>query len=162
MSEFASHVGCLLSILKKRIFVFLSYWILQPSVRLCISVIFVFSVTQLLSYDSNLIAFAASNNSSSWTGALESHSTSSSVSLETFRTVIAADNEAEIYRRIHHLENCYYYNLPPQNNPGDYERLVREHFDQALSVSHYREILDREYFELQVLERKGLLQWWAL
>ncbi|GJW82995.1 hypothetical protein Tco_0273622 [Tanacetum coccineum] len=51
-----------------------------------------------------------------------------------------------------------YYNLPPQNNPGEYEGLVRDHLDQALNVPHYRNILDMEYFELTVLERKGLLQ----
>lgn len=51
-----------------------------------------------------------------------------------------AENEAEIYARIRNLENQHYYNLPPQNNPGDYERLVRDNFDQALTlnVSHYR------------------------
>ncbi|GKC87063.1 hypothetical protein Tco_1147712, partial [Tanacetum coccineum] len=51
-----------------------------------------------------------------------------------------------------------YYNLPPQNNPGEYEGLVRDHLDQALNVPHYRNIMDMEYFELTVLERKGLLQ----
>ncbi|CAL9238986.1 unnamed protein product [Arabidopsis halleri] len=46
--------------------------------RLSISIVFCFFLTQLLAYDSNLIAFAASNNaSSSWIGTLNSHSTSS-------------------------------------------------------------------------------------
>lgn len=85
-------------------------------------------------------------------------SSSSSESLATFRAQIAAENEAEIYQRIRILESRDYYNIPPQNNPGDYERLVREHFDQAIDVEHFRVILDREYFELQVLERKGILQ----
>ncbi|XLT04679.1 hypothetical protein HN51_043428, partial [Arachis hypogaea] len=56
------------------------------------------------------------------------------------------------------LENRDFYNLPPQNQPGEYEGLVRQHFDQALNVPHLREILDMEYFELTVLERKGILQ----
>ncbi|GJV58647.1 hypothetical protein Tco_1464747 [Tanacetum coccineum] len=66
-----------------------------------------------------------------------------------------------------------YYNLPPQNNPEEYEGLVRDQLDQALNVLHYRNILVMEYFELTVLERKGLLgrrttslrvrwNWWAL
>lgn len=85
-------------------------------------------------------------------------SSSSSESLATFRNVIAAANEAEIYNRIRALEGLQYYNLPPQKNPGEYESIVRDHFDQAVSVNHYREIYDQEYFELLVLERKGVLQ----
>lgn len=84
-------------------------------------------------------------------------SSSSSESLATFRAEIAAENEAEIYARIRSLQSRDYYNLPPQNNPGEYEGLVRDHLDQALNVPHYRNILDMEYFELTVLERKGLL-----
>lgn len=85
-------------------------------------------------------------------------SESSSESLWTFRNIIAAENEAEIYTRIRSIENEQYYNLPPQNHPGEYERLVREHFDQALNVDHFRSIWDREYVELQILEKKGFLQ----
>ena len=78
--------------------------------------------------------------------------------MATFRAEIAAENEAEIFARIRSLQTRDYYNLPPQNNPGEYEVLVREELEQALDVPHYRTILDREYFELTVLERKGLLQ----
>nr|YP_009974672.1 hypothetical protein JAA21_mgp29 [Helianthus grosseserratus]QNJ33633.1 hypothetical protein [Helianthus grosseserratus] len=85
-------------------------------------------------------------------------SSESSESLATFRAEIAGENEAEIFTRIRNLETQDYYNLPPQNNPGEYEVLVREEFEQALDVPHYRTVLDREYFELTVLERKGLLQ----
>ncbi|KAI3679247.1 hypothetical protein L2E82_51542 [Cichorium intybus] len=85
-------------------------------------------------------------------------SSSSSESLATFRAEIAADNEAEIYARIRSLQSRDYYNLPPQNHPGEYEGLVHENFEQAIDVAHYRAILDREYLELTVLERKGLLQ----
>lgn len=85
-------------------------------------------------------------------------SSSSSESLATFRGVIAAGNEAEIYERIRNLETRDFYNLPPQNQPGEYEGIVREHFDQALNVPHFRYIMDTEYFELTVLERKGVLQ----
>lgn len=56
-------------------------------------------------------------------------SESSSESLNTFRNVIAAENEGEIYRRIRLLENGQYYNLPPQNTLGDYPALVRENFN---------------------------------
>ncbi|KAL5099311.1 hypothetical protein RYX36_003638, partial [Vicia faba] len=60
-------------------------------------------------------------------------SSSSYKSLATFRNVIAAENEAEIYERIRVLENQHYYNIPPYNNLGDYSRVVQEHFDQVLN-----------------------------
>ncbi|KAJ0525263.1 hypothetical protein HanHA300_Chr09g0310021 [Helianthus annuus] len=85
-------------------------------------------------------------------------SSESSESLAMFRAEIAGENEAEIFTRIRNLETQDYYNLPPHNNPGEYEVLVREEFEQALDVPHYRTVLYREYFELTVLERKGLLQ----
>jgi len=88
--------------------------------------------------------------------ALESES--SSASLATYRNEIAAESEADIYNRIRHLEHMEYSNIPPQNNIGDYERLVREHFDQALNVDHYLEIGDKEFQELQLMEKKALLQ----
>lgn len=106
--------------------------------------------------DFDFISFFDNGAESSNLPALESES--SSASLSTYRNVIAAENEAEIYNRIRNLENNQYYNLPPQNNIGDYESLVREHFEQALNVDHYREIWDKEYQELQFLEKKGLLQ----
>nr|YP_010127597.1 hypothetical protein KQ602_mgp03 [Bougainvillea spectabilis]QPP04921.1 hypothetical protein [Bougainvillea spectabilis] len=106
-----------------------------------------------------LVHHNVSSGSSGADGGLPAlESSSSSESLTTYRTVIAAENEAEIYVRIRELENLLYYNIPPQHNPGEYERLVREHFDQALNVTHFLQIYDNEYFELQVLERKGLLQ----
>ncbi|KAE9584311.1 hypothetical protein Lalb_Chr00c24g0407271 (mitochondrion) [Lupinus albus] len=87
--------------------------------------------------------------------ALELESSSSSESLETF-----SHNPYEIYERIKILESRDYFNLPPQNNQGDYERLVREHlsFSRALGDDFYRTIFYREYNELRILERKGLLQ----
>lgn len=88
------------------------------------------------------------------TGLPALESSSSSESLATFRAEIAAENEADIFARIRSLQNHDYYNLPPQKNPGEYEVLVREELEQALDVPHYRTILDREYFELTVLERK--------
>lgn len=68
------------------------------------------------------------------------------------------EENADRYARIHNIENASFYNLPPQNQPGEYESIVREHFDSAISVHHFREILDIENFELQVLERRGILQ----
>jgi len=66
----------------------------------------------------------------------------------------------EIYQRIRILEARDYSNFPPQNNQGDYERLVRENLSRARDMGEdfYRTIYDREYFELRMLERKGLLQ----
>ena len=87
-----------------------------------------------------------SGNSGGETSLPALESSSSSESLATFRAVIAAENEADIYARIRNLENRDFYNLPPQNPPGEYEGLVRQHFDQALNVPHFREILDMEYF----------------
>ncbi|KAL2505771.1 Uncharacterized protein Adt_21392 [Abeliophyllum distichum] len=85
-------------------------------------------------------------------------SSSTSVSLTTYRNRIAVENESELFDRIKNLEQMEFYNLPPQNNAGDYQRLVREHFEQALNVPHYIEIYDQEFFEIKVLEQKGLLQ----
>ncbi|KAK7295932.1 hypothetical protein VNO77_46351 [Canavalia gladiata] len=84
--------------------------------------------------------------------ALESSSTSSSDYL------LIENNPFEIYQRIKILEAREYYNIPPQNNQGDYERLVREHLSRALGDDFYRTIYDREYFELRILERKGILK----
>ncbi|MCE2056005.1 hypothetical protein HAX54_043912 [Datura stramonium] len=76
-----------------------------------------------------------SENSARESGSLPRlESESSSESLNTFRNLIAAENEAEIYRRIRFLENGAYYNLPPQNTPGDYAALVRENFNSAINV----------------------------
>ncbi|KAL2905189.1 Minor tail protein Gp6 [Bienertia sinuspersici] len=55
------------------------------------------------------------------------------------------------------LQAREYYNIPPQSEVGEYETIVREHFDQARNVNHYLLIYDRESFELRVLEYKGLL-----
>lgn len=85
-------------------------------------------------------------------------SSSSTESLGTYRNIIAADNEAQIYQRIQALEAGLYYNIPPQNEVGEYEGLVRDHFDGALNVDHYLFIYDRENYKLRVLEQKGLLQ----
>lgn len=83
---------------------------------------------------------------------LESSSRSDSLS--------TGHNPYEIYQRIQILEAREYYNIPPENHPGDYERLVREHLSRAraLGDDFYRAIYEREYFEVRVLEKKGLLQ----
>lgn len=71
---------------------------------------------------------------------------------------IHALGERDLFARIRGLQTRDYYNLPPQNHPGEYEGLVRDHLEQALNLSHRREIVDTEMFELAVLEKKGLLQ----
>jgi len=83
-------------------------------------------------------------------------SSSSSGSLESFWE----RNPFEIYQRISTLEAREYYNLPPQNAPGDYERQVRENLSRARSLGSdfYNLIFDREYSEVRILEQKGLLQ----
>lgn len=96
------------------------------------------------------------NNASDSLPTLESEY--NSTSLNTYRNVIAPENEASIYDRIRILESQHFYNIPPQNQPHEYENLVRQHFDQALDVDHYLQILDQEYQEVQLLEKKALLQ----
>ncbi|GJY33923.1 hypothetical protein Tco_0418392 [Tanacetum coccineum] len=54
--------------------------------------------------------------------------------------------EREIYARIRSLQNHDYYNLPPQNNPGEYEGLVRDHFGQARGLAHREAIAELERF----------------
>lgn len=56
------------------------------------------------------------------------------------------------------MESQLSYWIPPQTEAGEYSAIVRAHFDQALSVDDYRRIHDLEFFEVTVLERKGLLQ----
>ena len=63
--------------------------------------------------------------------------------------------ETDLFSRISALETRFCYGLPPQNEVGGYSSLVREHLDQAVNVNHFPEILGQE---LQVLERKGILQ----
>nr|GEU33908.1 maturase, mitochondrial [Tanacetum cinerariifolium] len=99
---------------------------------------------------------SGSSESGNATSLLALESFSSSESLATFRAEIAAERMK--LRFMLAYESRDYYNLPPQNNPGEYEGPVRDHLDQALNVPHYRNILDMEYFKLTVLERKGLLQ----
>lgn len=85
-------------------------------------------------------------------------SSSSSESLNTFRHVYAADYENTIYNRRRTLENGNFYNIPPQTRPGEYESIVRQHFDQAITLSHLRSAMDMEYNEVLIWEKKALLQ----
>lgn len=55
----------------------------------------------------------------------------SSSSSDSFAT---ASNPYEIYQRIKIIEAREYYNVPPQNNQGYYERLVREHLSRARAL----------------------------
>lgn len=50
--------------------------------------------------------------------------------------------------------------MPPQNHPGEYEELVRGNLYRAFNMGQdfYDTIFQHEYFELRVLERKGILQ----
>nr|WMB96824.1 hypothetical protein [Solanum melongena]WMB96866.1 hypothetical protein [Solanum melongena]WMB97047.1 hypothetical protein [Solanum aethiopicum] len=80
-------------------------------------------------------------------------------------TASSADNPYqqhpyEIYQRIQILEARDFYNLPPQNNQGDYEGVVRENLSRAwhMGVEFYNRVFRYEYFELRVLELKGPIQ----
>jgi len=102
--------------------------------------------------------FASGSSSGELSGPPPLESSSSTESLATYRNIIAAENEAAIYQSIRALEGSLYYNIPPQNADGEYESLVREHFDQALNVDHFLLIFDKDTFYLRVLEQKGVLQ----
>lgn len=105
------------------------------------------------------LVFCFSSDSSEGGNSLPAlESSSSSESLNTFRQIYAADYERTIFERIRSLESAQYYNLPPQTRPGEYETIVRAHFDQALSVDHLRSAMDMEYREILILEKKALLQ----
>nr|GFB36707.1 hypothetical protein [Tanacetum cinerariifolium] len=48
--------------------------------------------------------------------------------------------------------------MPPKNNPGEYEALVREHLAQAIDRPYRQEIMKSKGVEIGILERKGILQ----
>ena len=131
----------------------------KPCILFGIYIFFCIGLSLCLSISNPNVAFAAdhsADSSSGWISVLQS--SSSSESLATYRNVINAENEAEIYERIRALENACYYNLPPQNNQGEYEALVKGHFDLAIDVNHYVYVYDIEFFGLRALEGKALLQ----
>lgn len=113
-----------------------------------------FGVTSLAMNFSS--ASSESNGPSSLPG-LESES--SSVSVETYRRVLAVDYESDIYEKIRVLEAKGLHNLPPQTRPGEYEEIVRSHLDQAaISVDHLRYAMDSEYSDLRILDQKAVIQ----
>ncbi|KAK8986722.1 hypothetical protein V6N11_010272 [Hibiscus sabdariffa] len=127
-----------------------------------------------LSINNPNIVFAAyhfADDSSSWTGALESLSRSSSswtavlqegeVPAAQVLDNFHAQNEhvdAELFSRIRNLENRLIDRLPPQLNRGEYATLVRENIDQSINLFHYQSSLSNEIFEITVLELKADLQ----
>ncbi|KAK8490112.1 hypothetical protein V6N12_008205 [Hibiscus sabdariffa] len=145
--------------------------------------ILVYDPTAILVYDTTAIFLSINNpnivfaayhftdDSSSWTGALESLSRSSSSWTAVLQEgeVPAAqvlDNfhaqnehvEAELFSRIRNLENRLIDRLPPQLNRGEYATLVRENIDQSINLFHYQSSLSNEIFEITVLELKADLQ----
>lgn len=104
-----------------------------------------------------------SGSSSSWAedsfgiNVLLEPSSTAEATLSNFRAQ-KANVETELFSRIRGLEAQLSQGLPPQLNQGEYERLVRENFDSAVSIRHYREALDHELFELKIMEKKGNLQ----
>jgi len=130
------------------------------------SIKFIFHIIGLVPFDFLVATMGSAPLDFEWTCHFDDgaeglpilESESSSASLSTYRQVIAAESEHNIYARIRNMENQHYYNLPPQNNVGDYETLVRQHFDRALNVEHYLEIWNKEFQELNFLETQALLQ----
>lgn len=60
--------------------------------------------------------------------------------------------EAELFSRIRNLEAQLAHGIPPQPHPGEYGQLVRENFESALSVDHYRKALSIAFFKVQIME----------
>lgn len=77
--------------------------------------------------------------------------------LEPFRAQNAHIEEA-LFSRIRGLEAQLAHGLPPQTNAGDYERQVREILANSVSVDHYRETLNLEFWEIHIMEKKIQLQ----
>lgn len=104
-----------------------------------------------------------SGSSSSWAedsfgiNVLLEPSSTAEATLSNFRAQ-NANVETELFSRIRGLEAQLSHGLPPQLNRGEYERLVRENLDSAVSIRHYREALDHELFELKIMEKGGNLQ----
>lgn len=91
-----------------------------------------FSSYDIIHYFFN-IALYVSNNSSSWTEDWHQCSPRTSTFLRggssPFQSNFRAQNadvEAQLFSRIRGLEAQLAHGLPPQLNPGEYERLVRE------------------------------------
>lgn len=160
-----------------KIFINLSLWMVKPLVRFVSSIsLFVLMALCLSITNPNNVVFAADHSgdaSSSWTGALESLSRSSSSwtavlqegevpaaqVLDNFR----AQNEhveAELFSRIRNLENRLIDRLPPQLNHGEYATLVRDNLNlnEAINIRNYHSALSNEIFDITVLELKANLQ----
>ncbi|XP_052485175.1 cytochrome c oxidase subunit 1-like [Gossypium raimondii] len=159
-----------------KIFINLSLWMVKPLVRFVSSILlFVLMALCLSITNPNKVVFAADHSgdaSSSWTGALESLSRSSSSwtavlqegevpaaqVLDNFR----AQNEhveAELFSRIRNLENRLIDRLPPQLNHGEYATLVRNNLNlnEAINIRNYHSALSNEIFDITVLELKANL-----
>jgi uncharacterized membrane protein YhaH (DUF805 family) len=132
--------------------IFFLFFLFSFLLRSCISEM----ICSLLG--SSLICWFSSDSSGGENSLPPLESSSSSESLNTFRQLYAADYEGEIYNRIRTLENGNYYRIPPQTRPGEYESIVRQHFDQAITVDHLRSAMDMEYNEVKIWEKKALLQ----
>ncbi|KAK5838470.1 hypothetical protein PVK06_007200 [Gossypium arboreum] len=149
----------------------------KPLVRFVSSIsLFVLMALCLSITNPNNVVFAADHSgdaSSSWTGALESLSRSSSIwttvlqegevpaaqVLDNFR----AQNEhveAELFSRIRNLKNRLIDRLPPQLNHGEYATLVRDNLNlnEAINIRNYHSALSNEIFDITVLELKANLQ----
>ncbi|KAK1548085.1 hypothetical protein Q3G72_027992 [Acer saccharum] len=82
---------------------------------------------------------------------------SSATALANYRAQ-NADAEAQLFSLIRSLESQLSYGLPPQLNNGDYAQLIRDDFETAFNVNHYRGAIARELHEVQIMLLKSRLQ----
>lgn len=156
----------------KQIYFLIVLGVLKPLVRLCIGLIFSFIFTKFyysFSVFSNMISISFFDfayyvsNSSSWTedsfgiNVLPEPEPSSATALANYRAQ-NADAEAQLFSHIRSLESQLSYGLPPQLNNGEYAQLIRDDFETAFNVNHYRGAIARELHEVQIMLLKSRLQ----
>lgn len=66
--------------------------------------------------------------------------------------------EGELISRIRGLERQLVHGLPPQLNEGEYENIVRQNLNGAMSIRHFQSALDLEQFDITIMELKENLQ----
>ncbi|KAK4839274.1 hypothetical protein QYF36_020604 [Acer negundo] len=121
-----------------------------------------------LVYDSIPIAlclpsFWVTHHSHCWTedsfgiNVLPEPEPSSATALANYRAQ-NADAEAQLFSLIRSLESQLSYGLPPQLNNGEYAQLIRDDFETAFNVNHYRGAIARELHEVQIMLLKSRLQ----
>lgn len=63
--------------------------------------------------------------------------------------------EGELISRIRGLERQLVHGLPPQLNEGEYENIVRQNLNGAMSIRHFQSALNLvEQFDITIMELK--------